>query len=465
MPQGKDEIGPAALGVGATENVAATNRLSSVRVVRQNVDDQEEEYARFCFRQRVQRLDQAKAASFAVIGPDPTLSLSATDVTLDHAHAECVIAGFTAGTDLRSFTLGAVEGGVVANRDGEKNIADSAPLGGAESANRSATVGPDLTGVRISRSLNRIEYHFDEDLGPDDGVDARAFGLITRRGDAATGSRVVSVHGKVVTVQFDDILKVVVARRWFVRPGAVHDTGGSANPAGAVGGRTGLPDLVGVSRSPADTEYNYTFDDNLSGGVDGGDFVLYTDDGTAIAGDAAAVDGRTVHVTFPRAIEDYDAAHIVLAAVDDGAGTATDGGHGAAITPGVTALGSHRTRPGHTTGPDLLRIAPHPGDQLMTLTFDERVDDEDDDHTGSGHISIVTGDHRLVKAGRILQIEGRKVYVQAGKGLLDSLVGVTLAPGAIQDPEGNGNPLATTVHGRAGRLRTSGPLYGRPTTG
>jgi hypothetical protein len=99
-------------------------------------------------------------------------------------------------------------------------------------------------------------------------------------------------------------------------------------------------------------------------------------------------------------------------------------------------------------------------DRLMTLTFDERLDD-DDDADGSG-IYIATDDDRLVRAGRILEIEGNKVYVQAGKSLLRSLVGVTLEPGAVQDPEGNGNPIGTIAHGRADRLPATSALYDRP---
>jgi hypothetical protein len=42
-------------------------------------------------------------------------------------------------------------------------------------------------------------------------------------------------------------------------------------------------------------------------------------------------------------------------------------------------------------------------------------------------------------------------------------VGVTLAPGAIHDPEGNGNPIGTVAHGSASRPSTSSALYGNVT--
>jgi hypothetical protein len=412
--------------------------------VQQNTNDDEEEYVRFCFRDDVQTLDDGKASSFAVMGPDPAQALTATDVTLDRGHANCVVAGFTTGTDVRSFTLGAVEGGVVANRDRQQNLADSAALGGAVSATRSRTVGPDLMGVRVSKTLNRVEFHFDEALDEGAGADARAFGFSTATGDARAGSRVVSVDGQVVTVQFAAHDSVDVARRWFVSPGAVRDSGGSENPVGAIGGRTAEPDLTTVRRSAADTEYNYTFDDNISGGVDASDFVLYTDGGKGIEGESAVADGRTVHVTYPRAIEDYSSRAIALAAVGPAAHAATQDERGQTIPIGVVSLGSAETRPGRTTGPDLVSVSTDPGDRLMILTFDERLENDDHHDDGSG-IFIATDDHRLVKAGRILEIEDDRVYVQAGKTLLRSLAGVTLAPGAIHDPEGNGNPIDTVA--------------------
>jgi hypothetical protein len=446
-------------GVGDTDNVAAGNRLSSVRVIKQNTNDDEQEWVRFCFRNSVQRLDEAKASSFAVIGPDPAVGETARDVTLDNGRKHCVLAGFESGTDLRRHTLGAVEGGaveggVVENRDRKQNIADSAPLsGGYGRSSRNRTAGPDLTGIRISATLNRVEYHFDEDLDEHGGANAAWFGFYTEHGDARTGSRIVSVDGRVVTVQFDDTDQVDTVRRGFVRAGAISDGGGAENGVGTIGGRTSNPDLTGVRKSAADTQYDYTFDDNISQDVDASDFVLVTDTGKAIEGESADVDGREVHVTFAREIEDYDSGDIVLAAANP------DADAGEAMTLGAEAIGSPTTRPGRTTGPDLVGVSTDVGDRLMTLTFDKRVDDEND-YDGSG-IHIATGDDQLVTAGRIIEVEGRKVYVKADQNDLDSLVGVTLEPDTIEDSEGNGNPLGTVAHGSASTLGGTSALYGR----
>jgi hypothetical protein len=459
--------GGSVLTVGETENVAAANRLSSVKVIKSNTDDNEEEWVRFCFRDGVQNLDEGKSASFAVIGPDPSLGETATDVTLDDAHKNCVLAGFDSDSDVRSYTLGAVEGGVVKNRDDEKNIADSVKLdGGRSNSARNRTSGPDLTGVRVSKSLNRVEYYFDEDLDENGSADAGSFGFYTERGDARTASDVVSVDGHIVTVKFDSDDQVDNARRGFVEAGAVQDTGGSDNPVGEIGGRTSNPDLTGVSKSGADTQYDFTFDDNVSDDVDASDFVLVTDNATEIEGESADVDGKKVHVTFSRDIEDYDADTIVLAAVkpdvtsDSGADSSdsSDDDTDEQVTLGVKKLGSSNTRAGRTTGPDLVSISTDANDRRMTLTFDEKLD-EDNDDDASG-IYIDTDDDSLVAADSILQVDGKKVYVQADENLLDSLVGVTLEPDTIEDNEGNGNPIDTVAHGSAHKLGTTNSLYG-----
>ena len=465
--EGGTADGGAVLSVGDTENVAASNRLSSVKVIKQNTDDDEEEWVRFCFRDNIQTLIDGKAAAFAVIGPDPEMGETATDVELDDSRDNCVLAGFDSKSDVRSYTLGAVEGGVVKNRDDEKNIADSVKLDGGRSTStgNGRTSGPDLTGIKVSKALNRVQYYFDEDLDEDGTGDAGSFGFYTERGDARTGSEMVSVNGRIATVKFSDDDQVDNARRGFVKAGAVQDTGGTDNPVGSLGGRTSNPDLTDVSKSGADTEYDFKFDDNISQDVDASDFVLMTDNGDEIEGESADVDGKKVHVSFERAIEDYDTDSIVLAAVNPDADTSNSGDSSDTdnsdeeLTLGVKKLGSSNTRAGRTTGPDLVSISTDANDRRMTLTFDEKVNDEDDDYDASG-IYIATDDDSLVQADRVLEIEGKKVYVKADENLLDSLVGVTLEGDSIEDPEGNGNPIGTVAHGTASKLGTTKSLYG-----
>ncbi len=144
---GSDTTGGTVLdGVGDTENVDAGNRLSSAKVVRQNVNDGEQEYARYCFKDDIQTLNKGEASKFAVLGPDSSDGLEASDVRLDENRDNCAVAGFESGTDLKSYTVAAVQGGVVKNRDGQKNIADTASLEGARTSNN-RTAGPDLVRV------------------------------------------------------------------------------------------------------------------------------------------------------------------------------------------------------------------------------------------------------------------------------------------------------------------------------
>ena len=226
-----------------------------------------------------------------------------------------------------------------------------------------------------------------------------------------------------------------------------------------LGGRTSNPDLIGARKAAADTQYHYTFDDNVWPGVAPSDFVLYTDNGTEIEGEAADVDGREVHVTFPREIEDYDSGDIVLAAVNPQADTPERDRRRR------QRRADHRRRQGdrladHPSGPhhrprphrrrDRCRRPAHDADVRRARRRRGSVD--------ASRIYIATGDDELVQVERIAEIEGEKVYVKANENDLESLVGVTLEPDAIEDPEGNGNPLGTVADGNAHELGTTGAL-------
>ena len=69
--------------------------------------------------------------------------------------------------------------------------------------------------------------------------------------------------------------------------------------------------------------------------------MLVTDNGEEIEGEDADVDGRKVHVSFSRDIEDYDTDNIVLAAVNPDADGA---GHSAATAAAATAPTTTTTR-------------------------------------------------------------------------------------------------------------------------
>jgi hypothetical protein len=455
-------------GVGETSNVDPGNRLSSARVIRQNVNDGEEEYMRFTFKDNIQKLDTSKASDFAVVGPDASTGKQAQDVRLDENHDNSVIAGFESGTDLKSYTTAQVLGGVVKNRDGQRNIADSVSLTNAHtnSSSDNRTAGPDLTKIRVSKNLNRVEYFFDENL--DKGsANASDFGFYSKAGGYHTGSSIVSVYDRKVTVKFDSNDQVDTGQRWFATTGAVQDTNGTQNVLGNVGGSTDAPDLTSVTRDASDTMYNYKFDENV-GDVTASDFILYTNDGTEVQATDINTDGDTVHATFSSDIHDYPKDMVVAAVNPSNASNdnnTSDSSNGTTPTVGAVDIGSSNvTRAGRTTGPDLTSVSKNADNQRITLTFDEKLDDSNTNSDASG-IYLATSDNRLLQADSILSIDGKKVYVKASKTDIKALKGIVLQAGAVTDKAGNDNPLTTEIWGSGDTISGSGSsLYSHTTT-
>jgi hypothetical protein len=461
-PNGSNGGGTVLSGVGETDNVDPGNRLSSAKVIRQNVNDNEEEFARYCFKDDIQSLNTSKADEFAVMGPDSDSGKTASDVRLDENRDNCVIAGFDSGTDVKSYTMAAVQGGVVKNRDGQRNIADTASLGSGSSTTKdNRTAGPDLVKVRISKNLNRVQYVFDENLEKGTG-NAGDFGFYSKAGGYHTASSVVSVYNKTVTVKFDSNDQVDTGDRWFTTSGAVQDDNGTENVLGTTSGTTDAPDLTSVSRDSSDTEYDYKFDENV-GSLTASDFLLYTNDGTEIQAEDITTDGDEVHATFSRDIEDYP-KDIVLAAVKpanaDNADDTSDSSDGTVPTIGSVDVGSSNvTRRGRTTGPDLLSVSKDADNQRITLTFDEKLDDNQSDTDASG-IYLATSDNRLLQADKILSIQDKKVYVKANKTDIKALKGIVIESGAVTDKQGNDNPLTTDVWGTGDTIGgSSNSLY------
>jgi hypothetical protein len=430
------------------------------------VNDGEEEYARYCFKDDIQSLNTSKADQFAVAGPDSETGKTADDVRLDENRDHCVIAGFASGTDLKGYTTAEVLGGVVKNRDGQRNVADTISLNNTrDSSSDNRTAGPDLVKVRVSKNLNRVEYVFDENL--DKGsANASDFGFYSKAGGYHTGSSVVSAFDRTVTVKFDSNDQVDTGQRWFTTTGAVQDTNGIQNVLGDVGGSTDAPDLTSVSRDASKTEYDYKFDENV-GDVSASDFLLYTNDGTEVQAESINTDGDEVHATFNQDIKDYP-KDMVIAAVNPSSASddnsTSESSDGTTPTVGAVDIGSSNiTRSGRTTGPDLIGVAKNADDQRITLTFDEKLDDGD--NTDASGIYLATSDNRLLQADKILSIDGHKVYVQANKTDIKALKGIVLESGAVTDKAGNDNPLTTDVWGSGDTISgSSSTLYSHTTT-
>jgi hypothetical protein len=433
------------------------------------VNDGEEEYARYCFKDDIQSLNTSKADEFAVVGPDPGSGKTAQDVRLDENRDHCVIAGFDSGTDMKSYTTAQVLGGVVKNRDGQRNVADSVSLDNAHtnSSSDNRTAGPDLVKIRVSKDLNRVEYYFDEDL-QHGSANASDFGFYSKAGGYHTGSSIVSTFNRHVTVKFDSNDQVDTGQRWFATTGAVQDTNSIENVLGDVGASTDAPDLTSVSRDASDTEYTYHFDENV-GNVNASDFLLYTNDGTEIQAEDVNTDGDEVHATFNQDIHDYP-KDIVVAAVNpsdaSSDNTTSETTDGTTPTVGAVNIGSSNiTRSGRTTGPDLTGVSKNADDQRITLTFDEKLDDGDNSNVDASGIYLATSDNRLLQADKILSIDGHKVYVQANKTDIKALKGIVLEAGAVTDKQGNDNPLTTDVWGSGDTLSSSGStLYSHTTS-
>jgi hypothetical protein len=449
---GSTSSGDVLTGVGNTQNVDPGNRLNSARVILHNVNDGQQEYARYCFTDDIQKLNGGQASNIAAVGPDPGTGATASSVRLDENNNNCLIVGFTPGTDLKSYTTAQVLGGVVTNRTGQGNIADSVALDNARTnSSNNRTAGPDLTKIRVSPNLNQVQYYFDENLGHGT-ANAGDFGFYSQAGGYHAGSSIVSTYNNVVTVQFNSSDQVDTGQRWFATTGAVQDTNNIQNVLGVVGGSTNAPDLTSVNRLASDTLYSYRFDENV-GNVSASDFDLYTNDGTEIQADSINTDGDTVYATFPSGIKDYP-NDIVIAAVDpSNASDASDNSTSSTATDGTTPtigavnLGSSNvTRAGRTIGPNLTSVSQNANSQTITLTFDENLDDSASNTDASG-IYLATSDNRLVQADQILSIQDNKVYVQANKTDIKSLKGIVLESGAVTDKQGNNNALTTDIWG------------------
>jgi len=509
-PEAPTEEGSAAGGaIGDTDNVAVSNRLSAARVVTSNTNDDEENFVEFRFTDEIEDLEEENAGRFKLAGPDIETAIAAQTLRLVEGDDRRVLAGFDTQEDVRRFTIGMVEGGAVENDEDEGNVADSVTLDGSRiSGGRGLTSGPDLLAVRASNTLNRVEYLFDEELeedgsdaggaqapessaeDPDTGAsgaegtedleqgatesedsseaevggsgDPSSFGYYTARGEARTASEVVSIEGRRVIVEFDeDADQVDEAERKFVRSGAVTDRSGIANPPRSIGGRTVNPDLVDATATAADTQYDFRFDEEITD-VSPESFVLFTDSGERYEGQSYSKEGRRVRVSYDRQLEDFSDS-IVLATVEADGAAANDreGDDGQKTTTGSVPVGSSGTRDGRTTGPDLRDVEFDERGERLTLTFDEAVEDEEE--FDAARIYLATSDDQLIETDRIIEVDGRRVFVQADENDLEAAEGVTLDAGAVADHEGNPNPVITMAEGsrssdlddsRSDRLKT-----------
>jgi len=438
---------PAAPGPSATEELGAGRNVSlrlalrSARIVRVDLDDDEEELVEFTFNDDLQEILDKDA--FMLLGPNPddeTISESAVLVETD---PDSVLVGFKSGTDVRSFSLAAVKTGAVSSRDGKVNLQATTHLAGSTGF-RGATAGPDLLWVSINRSKERISYVFDEDLDENLSADPQDFGYYTRSGSMHLGDALISVEKRVVTIEFkrSDGDNVEDAVRYFVLAGAVKDLQGNDSTPRAVGGKTTKPDLSSVRRI-GDSMFDYTFDASVTE-INPKEFAVYTATGKSYQGEAyARPDANTVRVIFPQLR--YIGDQVVLAAVSGKAVKSAE-----SITSQNT-VGAMRLAPagrndGGTAGPDLTSVDMDDETGLVTYHFDEAIDrrlmvDKIDPRS----FMIISSAGDLLSGISAAGVGTNWVSILFNKDDVADAQAAAIKAGAVTDDEGNANPIGAVL--------------------
>jgi hypothetical protein len=430
---------------GSTDRVSPGLTLAQVSLREVDLDDEREEFTQFCFASPIN--DVGSAGSFVLAGFDSKNSTQATSAVLDEEDQNCAVVGFEADTDVRSYSLGAVETGAVTARDGEVNVRDSAALSGIGEegeARRGATSAPELQRVTIDSSLDQATYIFDEnELSAGSGGGER-FGFYPQDGQPRTAEEVVSVEDSRVVVQFEEGV-LDDARRFFVQAGAVTDEQGTENNLGASGFRTAAPEVVQVS-AISESEYDFRFDEAVEG-EQAGRFFLYTADAESLSGTTVTRPSpETVRVTFPDAMD--ISGSIARAAVADNAVQGLgSGATGSTISTAVIAGGQGDQ--GLTSGPDLIAADLDADTGRVTFTFDATLTQ---DSPNAGAFALITDSGDVVEAREIVNVTGGEVTGNTVIVLFDETTGQAAAlasvdTGAVQDQQGNPNPIATVEVG------------------
>jgi hypothetical protein len=423
---------------GGTVSIDLT--LASVGVREVNLDDEREEFVDYCFGGSIN--DVGDGGAFGLLGFDSKQTMQASSVRLDEDDDRCVVVGYEAGTDVSDFTLGTVQTGAVSARDGEVNVQDSASLGGGGAMRGGVTEAPELVRVTIDSDLDQARYFFDEsELS--EGNNAAAFGFYTLKGEPQTANEVVSVEDDQVVVQFDEG-RLEDAVRFFVESGGVRDQQGSESVLGADSRRTAAPDLVGVTEvSPS--EYDFRFDEPVEG-ENGNGFFLYTGDGQSLTGSTVTRPAPEVaRVVFRDAMDISD--KIVRAAVGQDAVSSLDTGE-TGNTIGAALLGDAGGQ-GPTSGPDLIGVELDAAAGRVIFTFDATLTEDSPSPEG---FSLITDSGDTFQAREIVdvvggEVTGNTVIVLFDESSVEAAELASVSTDAVQDQQGNPNPVATTAVG------------------
>lgn len=456
-------------------NVNSGLRLLSAQVQSLNLNDTEDEFVRFTFARPVNAITDP--TGFELEGYDVDTSVDSNGAQLVVGDANSVLARYPAGTDIASYTLAGADNGVVQDEARKANIPGMVALGGSSSTG--ATDAPQLSGIRVDNTLERVTYVFNRQLvrtnGPaasqapapessdsseaapeststvppksskatpksaTSGSNATAanLGFYTADGRAITAQSIVTVVDNVVTVQFDR--QVENGALFFAKAGAVNDARGVANTPSSTGTSTSAPSVTSIT-PVSRTQFDFAFD-RAVGEIDATKFLVYASDGEQYtAGGFIRPTATVVRVAFPD-IQKFTGS-ITLGAVDDAAAKAIDGSQ-SANTLASRAIGNQAVTTGHSSGPDLVSAVVDRNTGQVRFNFDELVND--DLKYDAKSFKIITSSGDVVDATSFVEVSGNSVLVNFDRNVAVAASSVTLSEGAVKNFQTKVSPVGTVA--------------------
>jgi len=412
-------------------------RLSSARILLVNLNDNQEEFAKYTFTKPIQTLND-NPSGFHVVGYQSSASVDGESVRLDQNDQRSVIVGFPAGTDLQAYTAATTDSDVVQTIDLHANVQDAVHLqGGGHGVTAGLTSAPELVSISQNRSLNQIQYTMDQFLDENSGS-ASAIGYYTSDGRMHTASSIVSTFNRNIIAQFDASNgdRVENAVRYFVLENAATSKQGQDTITGSLGGATAAPDLssvatVGTSR----TQWLYTFDEPIRN-VDPSMFHVYTGDGTKYDATSATIRGTSqVLASFPD-VREFK-GQVRVATVDSNAVLALVGSD-LSNTVGSASVATTSTT-NLTSGPDLTSASRDTSSGQVTFHFDTRLDDSS--IPDPGNFAVITTSGSVVPGTNVVDIsrDAGTVIVQFDNAAVETAAGVIVNADAVTDFQGSGN--------------------------
>jgi hypothetical protein len=396
----------------------------------------------FCFSRPVRQAGLPDR--LVLLGPDVDVEVAAESVDLLVSDPNCLLAGFASGIPVRRYTVAVAEEGAATDLD-SRSVSSTVPapdVAPQTRLERGRTSGPDLVAVTLDRTLNRIAFRYDEPLDETVVADPRAFRYTLPSGATRRGEQVVAVDDNQVVVSFASS-GLEPAARASTLAGAVRDRDGTASPPGVEVLQpegTTTPELVDVEPvAGSDVLFDFTFDGAVGQSVPSR-FVLYRPDATPLRAVAVVRPGPAVVRAL---VPDAEGARVVLAAAETAA--VRDLGTGAAPNEvGVAGLAAFRAVAGRTTGPDLVSARLGASDSLLTLVFDQPLEDDTDAVNRLG-IVLVLADGRQVPTERLAQVRGREVILLVEPAAAAAARRVVASRGAVTGAGGERSAPASRI--------------------